>query len=214
MRLRLRLLPVVVLGAALMLSVKLGQLWNGADAVFGELGVAQSFAETVDEDRAGGDEAESMGTGLGLDSENFDPMMLSRAEIELLQSLHVRRKEIEDQERELELREKTLSAAEQSLGDKVDELKDLKKLVEQLLAQHDEEQESRLRSLVKIYENMKPKQAARIFKALEDEVRLDVLERMREAKSAPILALLDPELANQLTVDLVNRQRLPASDLR
>ena len=80
--------------------------------------------------------------------------------------MNARRQEIEGREREFELREKTLAAAEYGLVEKISELKRLKTEVESLLTQHDEEQEGRLRSLVKIYENMKPKDAARILASL------------------------------------------------
>ena len=129
------------------------------------------------------------------------------AEIELLQSLNIRRHEIEGREREFELREKTLAAAEHGLVEKIAELKRLKTQVESLLTQHDEEQEGRMQSLVKIYENMKPKDAARILANLNGEILLDVIERMREAKTAPILALLSPEKAQRLTINLAERNR-------
>jgi flagellar motility protein MotE (MotC chaperone) len=149
--------------------------------------------------------------GFRFEDSSFDPMLLNRAEIELLQSLNARRKEIEKREREFELREKTLAAAESSLVGKIDELKSLKSKVESLLTQHDEEQEGRLRSLVKIYESMKPKNAARILASLDGEILLDVIERMRETKTAPILALLSPDQAQRLTVSLAVRNRFSDS---
>ena len=212
MRFRLRLLPVAILGACLMLSVRVSDLWNDSDTLEGAFGIASSFAageETV----APADEAkiaalpEQNNTDFRFEDADFDPMLLNRAEIELLQSLNARRQEIEGREREFELREKTLAAAEYGLVEKISELKRLKTEVESLLTQHDEEQEGRLRSLVKIYENMKPKDAARILASLNGDILLDVIERMREAKTAPILALLSADKAQRLTVQLAERNR-------
>jgi flagellar motility protein MotE (MotC chaperone) len=93
------------------------------------------------------------------------------------------------------------------LVEKIDELRNLKVKVEALLTQHDEAQEGRLRSLVKIYESMKPKDAARILASLDGEILLDVIERMREAKTAPILALLNSDKAQRITVQLMQRNR-------
>jgi flagellar motility protein MotE (MotC chaperone) len=67
-----------------------------------------------------------------------------------------------------------------------------------------------MESLVKIYESMKPKDAARIFEALELPILLDVMERMREAKSAPILAAMDPMKAKEVTSSLAERRTIPA----
>ena len=41
-------------------------------------------------------------------------------------------------------------------------------------------------------------------------VLLDVVERMKEAKVALILAQMDPSKAKEVTLDLAQRQKLPA----
>ncbi|MBT3928354.1 MAG: hypothetical protein HOM52_05145 [Rhodospirillaceae bacterium] len=219
MRFQLRLLPVAILGAGLMLSLRVGDIWSDSDEFLGDIGIASSFAAGTDTESpaqaeeaaiAALDDADDSG-GFRFGDSDFDPMLLNRAEIELLQSLNARRKEIEKREREFELREKTLAAAEGSLVEKIDELRSLKSKVESLLTQHDEEQEARMRSLVKIYESMKPKDAARILASLDSEILLDVIERMREAKTAPILALLSPDKAQRITVKLAERNRFTES---
>ena len=78
-----------------------------------------------------------------------------------------------------------------------------------MIEQRDEKQEAQLRSLVKIYENMKPKEAARIFEGLDMTILLEVIDRMKERKSAPILARMDPDKAKEVTVELADRHKLP-----
>ena len=85
----------------------------------------------------------------------------------------------------------------------------IKATIEQLLKKHDIQQEAKLKSLVKIYENMKPKQAARIFDRLDLGILLDVVERMRESKTAPIMANMTPARAKSVTAALVSRRMLP-----
>jgi flagellar motility protein MotE (MotC chaperone) len=77
--------------------------------------------------------------------------------------------------------------------------------------QHDEQEERQLNSLVIIYENMKPKDAARIFEELDMVVLLDVIERMKERKTAPILAELNPKRAKTITIELAHRRNLPGT---
>ena len=60
-------------------------------------------------------------------------------------------------------------------------------------------------SLVKIYEKMKPKDAAQVFERLEMPVLLKVIERMKEAKTAPILAAMDPGKAKAVTVAIAGK---------
>jgi len=100
-------------------------------------------------------------------------------------------------------------AAEQRIDQKITELEQLQATIEDLLVQHDEQDEAQMQSLVKIYESMKPKDAARIFEELDMEVLLEVVERMKERKTAPILAQMNPERAKEVTLELAQRRELP-----
>ena len=128
---------------------------------------------------------------------------------EVFQRLTERREELDRRSRELDQRDALLTAAQQRIDQKVTELTELRTNIEGLLRQVDEKQTAQLESLVKIYETMKPKDAARIFEALEMPVLLDVVERMREGKSAPVLAAMDPLKAKEVTASLVERRALP-----
>ena len=56
--------------------------------------------------------------------------------------------------------------------------------------------------LVKLYEAMKPRDAATIFNDLDMPVLLQVVDRMKEAKAAPVLAAMQPDKARDLTARL------------
>ncbi|MDF2965527.1 MAG: hypothetical protein K0Q51_915 [Rickettsiaceae bacterium] len=129
-------------------------------------------------------------------------------EIKLLQNLSQRRKEIEQKAEDLNLKEKLLRATEAQLNDKVNELKSLKLEVEGLLAQYNEKENQKLMSLVKIYESMKPQDAAKIFDALDMNVMLQVISNMKEAKVAPILSKMDPMRAREVSIEFANNKRL------
>jgi flagellar motility protein MotE (MotC chaperone) len=55
---------------------------------------------------------------------------------------------------------------------------------------------------------MKAKAAAEIFNRLEMPVLIRVVERMHEAKSADVLARMDPVKAKQVTTELARRSKL------
>ena len=122
----------------------------------------------------------------------FDAATATDTEIELLQKLAIRRETLDKREKQLDLRESMLSATERRIDSKIGELSTIKATIETLLKKHDNQQENKLKSLVKIYENMKPKDAARIFDKLDLGILLDVVERMRESKTAPIMANMSP----------------------
>ncbi|PWC86720.1 hypothetical protein TSH100_11960 [Azospirillum sp. TSH100] len=125
---------------------------------------------------------------------------------ELLQHFAERRAEIERRTKEMEQREALLAAAEKRIDQKVAEMEKTKSDIQKLMAQGDEKQSAQLESLVKIYETMKPKEAARIFEELDMPVLLGVIQKMKEQKTAPILAAMDPVKAKEVTSALVERR--------
>lgn len=128
---------------------------------------------------------------------------------ELLQHFADRRAEIDRRSREVEQREALLTAAERRIDQKIQELEKVRGDIQKLMRQGDERQTAQLDSLVKIYETMKPKEAARIFEELDMPVLLGVVERMKEQKTAPILAAMDPVKAKEVTAALIGGRSIP-----
>lgn len=141
-----------------------------------------------------------------------DPMLMSQSEIDLLQKLAQRRNELESWSTDLSTREQLLKAAELRIETKLGELKTIQQKINASLKQHDDEQEAKLKSLVKIYETMKAKEASRIFEQLDMPILLDVVERMKEAKVAPVIAAMDPEKAKKLTTEMAKRRRIAGEE--
>jgi flagellar motility protein MotE (MotC chaperone) len=138
-----------------------------------------------------------------------DPFDYTDEEVDVLQQLAKRREELDLRARQLDEREVLIQAAEQRMEQKMAELTALQTTVEDLLKQRSEEEEAELKSLVKMYENMKPKAAARVFEEMDMDVLLDVMDRMSERKAAPILALVTPTRAKEITFELAQRRQLP-----
>ncbi|MBP7335612.1 hypothetical protein [Niveispirillum sp.] len=140
----------------------------------------------------------------GTPGQGFTP-----TEVELLQRLQERREQLDSRARELDQREAMLTAAETRFDQKITELQNLKKEIQGLLTQANAEQQAQLDSLVKIYETMKPADAAKIFNNLDNIVLLNVISRMKEAKVAPVFAAMDEKRAQEVTILLAARKRLP-----
>lgn len=138
-----------------------------------------------------------------------DPFDYTDEEVDVLQQLAKRREELDLRARQLDEREALIQAAEQRMEQKMAELKALQATVEDLLKARSEEEEAELKSLVKMYENMKPKAAAKVFEEMDMDVLLDVVDRMNERKVAPILALVTPTRAKEITFELAQRRQLP-----
>lgn len=225
---RIRFLPLTIFAATLMLTVKIGDIWDGFDGLInGTIQVSEAIAQPAEEDAkpaakdgqpTAGEKTAEQAVPAALKDEpqgqiskliTNDPTLLTPAEIDLLQQLAERRQVLESREQEFELRTGLLAAAESRIDKKVEELKVLRETISGLIKTFDAQQDAKLLSLVKIYENMKPKEAAKIFEELDMDTLLEVAERMKERKLAPIMAKMHPEKARDMTVELSRLRQLP-----
>ena len=221
---RFRFLPLTIGAAALLLVLKLGAIWSGVDGwLDGSIAIRDARAEQVPAESrqsavpevpqaTAAPEAEGAGDPMTDDvvkGLTEDPTLLTVTEIDLLQKLAERREALDDRAREMEVQEGLLAAAERRIDQKVEELKTLQGTIETLIETYDDQQQAKVASLVKIYENMKPKDAARIFEELDIDTLLLVAERMKERKLAPIMAQMNPARAKEVTVELARLRQLP-----
>ena len=216
---RLRLLPAVIFTAVLMIGVRFGDLWDGLSgldvaAVQSSLAQDQGLTasdpvDPVEDVAAGSDDPEPAEAGPATEFAAFDLDEMTRSEWEVLQQLSERRAALDRRERDLDHRDQLVAVAERRLEEKMRELEQLRGRIEAMLGQIDEDREAQILGLVSIYESMRPSDAASIFNGLEMEILIDVVERMRGQKSAPILAAMNPERARQVTTELAQRQQLP-----
>ena len=148
------------------------------------------------------------------DEKPLDPVLFTRSEIELLQELSRRRKELDGRERAIIQREGLLMAAESRLEVKINELELIKTDIETLITKYNAQEEEKFKGLVSIYEKMKPKDSARIFDQLDIEILLEVFERMKASKSAAILAQMKPARAKEITSRIAERREMPELGLK
>ena len=133
---RVRLLPVLVAVASLALAARLTDVWQGFSALAQE-NPAAGLESMQNEPRGEGAVDDMAAESGAAPSGEFqlppDPLSMTDEEISLLQSLSKRREEIERRARGLEEREVLLQAAERRIEEKVAVLKELQKVVEDLL---------------------------------------------------------------------------------
>lgn len=133
---------------------------------------------------------------------------MSTAERALLERLQERRNELEARARELEMRENLLKATEKRIEAKANEIKEAESRVTVAAGKKDEAEAARFKALVTMYENMKAKDAARIFDRLDMKILVDVTNQINPRRMADILASMSSEAAEKLTVELASRASL------
>lgn len=142
--------------------------------------------------------------------ETGDAPKYTDVELDILQNLSDRRAELDQREQELALKQTVLAATEERINDKIRDMKKLKEDVDKVLKLYNEKQGTEIKGLVKIYEAMKPGDAAAIFNELEMPILLDVIDTMSERKVAPILAGMDPRRARDVTQELAELRKIRA----
>jgi flagellar motility protein MotE (MotC chaperone) len=130
---------------------------------------------------------------------------LSPAELQVLQNLGARRGQLDQREADLSTQLALLAAAEAKLDAKSKVLIQLKTDVQALLAQANGREATEVDRLVKVYEGMKPKDAALRMAVLEDSVRLPIAAKMKERSLSAIIGLMPPQDAKKLTESLAHR---------
>jgi len=217
-----KMMPLLVLVASLSFGIRFGEFVTGVSSAPGTANaqVEQQVGELTTPPPIApvslDGEPRTAGLPDKIDAESTKWRDASEADIEfsdvrmeLFEDLKKRRSMLDGRDRELAVREALLKAAQQEINQKYDELVSLKSEIEILLKQQSDEEKARIASLVKIYEGMKPKDAARIFNTLDMDVLLNVVGRMSERKSAPIIASMDPARARNLTIQLMDQKALP-----
>lgn len=207
MRLVPRLLPTVIAASAIMLTFRVGLIWHDAGEAFAE---SAANAPTAAPDKpAAPDKLAPSDKSAAADKPAPAAPKFSAAEVGVLQELSKRRAELDQRAEDLDRRELLLKAAEQRVDEKIAKLQQIQAQVDASLGKVEQADEDRLKSLVHIYESMKPQEAAVIFSGMDMPQLLQLLTRMKDLKTAPILAAMSPDKARAITMALTQRKDVP-----
>jgi flagellar motility protein MotE (MotC chaperone) len=137
----------------------------------------------------------------------------SPAEMAILTRLQERRNELDARAKEIEMRESLLKAAEKRLEGRLAELKDLEARINTAVQSREEGDAARFKNVVTMYENMKAKDAAKIFDRLDLRILVEVAKEINPRRMSDIMAQMQPDSAQQLTVELAARSAAKVTDL-
>ncbi len=199
---RPRLLPLLMLSCGTLCLLKAGALWGAAQGgatLPVQLALIQPAAASAPAPARSAPAAPVPAAPVTV-PEPPDPVLA--AERAVLESLRGRRTALEGREQALSAREAVLAAAERRLTARLDELAALQARLGEMDRARDEREEAGWRGLVKTYETMKPRDAAGVFDELEMAVLVQIMDRMRETKAAPVLGAMRPDRARLLTAEL------------
>jgi flagellar motility protein MotE (MotC chaperone) len=145
---------------------------------------------------------------LGAGPKELQVTDMSDMEKNLLENLAKRRKELDEWSASIAMKENILNATEKKIDSKMEDLKKLEDSVKVLLEEYNKKEDEKVKRLVKIYESMKPQDAANIFEKMDMEVLLGVVSKMKEDKAGKVLAKMSPDKAKELTTRLAQQNLL------
>jgi flagellar motility protein MotE (MotC chaperone) len=206
----IRLLPLTIFALASLLAVKSAELVRAATTLADEAPKTATGVQPV----IPAPDPPPPATATAPKPNDTVAPPVTDGERAVLLDLRQRRQELDAREAALTARESVLAAAEQKLSARVAELQALQKKLEALDTERKQREDANWQGLVKLYENMKPRDAATIFDDLDMPVLLQVVDRMKEAKAAPVLAAMQPDKARELTAklaDMRTKRNTPSS---
>jgi flagellar motility protein MotE (MotC chaperone) len=139
-----------------------------------------------------------------------------------LESLEKKRQFLQLEEARIEEKRKQLEALKEEMEQKVVTLNDIHKQIDEKLQriekketrkeiQEREAKEKKIKQLLKIYANMKPREVGAIIDNLEFSDALTIVLRMKGDQAAKILSYVNRDRAVKISEQLINAQKQSAS---
>jgi flagellar motility protein MotE (MotC chaperone) len=135
---------------------------------------------------------------------------LPPGQIPLLQSLQDRQARLDslaERERQLRKREETLGLLQKQIEAKLASLEVLRKEIGELLLEKAAFEDQRFAHLVKVYEGMRPEEAASLVERLQEETAVRLFTQMKGKKVSKILQAVKPDVAARLSERLAILQQ-------
>ena len=143
-------------------------------------------------------------------SETIKPVAASIDENDYLFQLNERKKSLDVREEELNKKSAEIDKQKVELEQKLKDLEDSRQKISALLQDRIKADSAKVDTLVQVYSNMKPQQAAKIFETMDEDLVIEILSRMKKKNAADILNLVKTDKA-QVLAEKYTGYRLPAS---
>jgi len=117
---------------------------------------------------------------------------------QLAVELQTRERALQRREMAIEDKEADLRAIETRLMNRLAELTELRESIDGRLTQLDDAEEATRQDLVRMVQSMRTSEAGAVVAHLEDELAVDVLDRMSATRAGRVLATMPPRRAAQL----------------
>ena len=120
-----------------------------------------------------------------------------------------RKKQLDQRETELNKLAEQIEKQKAEVTEKLTKLEETRVKISAALEEKIKADDGKVDTLVQMYTNMKPTQAAKVFETLDEDLVIEILGRMKKKNAADILNLIKPEKA-QVFAERYTGYRAPA----
>jgi flagellar motility protein MotE (MotC chaperone) len=121
-------------------------------------------------------------------------------------NLSKERKELLERKKKLDRKEKELKQLEKELDQKLNKMKKTEQRLKQLIEEADALKDEKIKHLVDVYANMKPKRAAQVLETISEDIAVKILSGMRGRQAGEILSHVNSKKAATLSEALTEMQ--------
>ncbi|MBC7741669.1 MAG: hypothetical protein H7061_05715 [Bdellovibrionaceae bacterium] len=121
-----------------------------------------------------------------------------------------RKKQLDQKEEALNKLAGEIAKQKEEIEEKLKKLEETRLKISTALEEKIKLDDGKVETLVQMYTNMKPQQAAKVFENLDEDLVIEILGRMKKKSAADILNLIKPEKA-QVFAERFAGYRVPAS---
>lgn len=118
------------------------------------------------------------------------------------------REALQRKQADLDRREQELASLQKDLETRLNDLKDMEVRLQVMLKEADAQKDQKMRHLVDVYSNMKPKQAGQVLETLDERTAVTILAGMRGRQAGEVLTFVTPEKAAKLS-EMLTRMQMP-----
>lgn len=210
-------LGLVLTGAGIVFPDSIDWLYRHVEiGVFGPAQAANANekgdGKTGDTEKAAGTQATSAANPASkADAPKVDAAPDTRGwtpeELSFFNKLGERKRELDLREAELNKLEEELQKQRVELDDKIKQLETTRAQIALTLKGRVETDQTKVTKLVEVYSGMKPAQAAKVMETINEDLAVQVLEKMKKKSAADILNVMAADKAQRLSEMLAGYKR-------
>lgn len=127
---------------------------------------------------------------------------VSYAQDELFKAVEKKQMELKEKENQLRQEEKRIEALRRDVDERTEKYIKILAQIESLLKKIEQVKEQNFDHIIKTYEAMPPEDAAAKLSAIDEELAVKIISKMKYKKAAAIMALMDTKKAANITQSL------------